>query len=267
MALKKISFRTTAAHQGRRLDHVLAECLPGLLNQPISKAKVRKLVVAGAVYLNGRRVRIASKGLFSGLKIEAQVDLEKLTSEFEKSRPSFTMSTKSILFEDEDIIVIDKPTGLPTQPTLDDARENLFLLVKKFLAQRSGQPLEKTYLGLHHRLDRDTSGVILMTKTQRANPGIAETFSKHTAQKIYQALVVRSPQSKSPPQWTIKNYLGKVSHAKKTTMAPSILAVTSPTLTSPCSNCCPKQSGSKPNPSPVVRTKFGCIYRKVACPF
>lgn len=63
MALKKMRLKTTIEHQGKRLDDVLTQWLSSSLDQAISKGKARKLIVAGAVYLNSKRVRIASKEL------------------------------------------------------------------------------------------------------------------------------------------------------------------------------------------------------------
>ena len=207
MPLKKLSLRITTAHQGMRLDQALALLLPDALGQPLSKAKVRKLIVAGAVYLNGTRVRIASKELRANAKVDAYVDLKKL---LEREGPAadrtFRMDAARVLFEDEDLIAVDKPAGLPTQPTLDEARDNLFASVKKFLAERDGTA--DPYLGLHHRLDRDTSGVVLFTKTKRANAGVADLFSGHQARKVYHALTVRP--KKVNREWTVRNFLGRV---------------------------------------------------------
>ena len=121
------------------------------------------------------------------------------------------------MFEDEDLIVIDKPPGLPAQPTLDKARDNLFAAVNRFLSKRDG--VVKPYVGVHHRLDRDTSGIVLFTKSQRVNAAAAEIFSNHQGLKIYQALTVPRPnsgsRSKLEKEWTIKNYLGKISSKSK----------------------------------------------------
>ncbi len=238
MPLKKISIRTTALHQNQRLDHVLFLLLPSLINQAISKGKIRKLIVAGAVYLNGKRVRIASKELLFNVRVEVYIDFDKLNSDSKSKDIAFVMTEDRVLFEDEYIIAVNKPPGLPTQPTLDEARDNLFASVKKFLQGRVGKSAPPPYLGLHHRLDRDTSGVILFTKSTEANAGVAEIFAGHLAQKTYQALVssagvagqkpsvphsreinpslkpwvleergaVEAPASLS---WTIKNYLGR----------------------------------------------------------
>jgi 23S rRNA pseudouridine1911/1915/1917 synthase len=206
---KRLTLTALPEHEGKRLDHVLAEWLPQALNQPVSKGQVRKLVVAGAVYLNGSRVRIASKSLRARAKVEVYVDLAKLGNDATRADRIFEMSSSDILFEDEFLIAVNKPPGLPTQPTLDEARDNLFAAVKKFLKVRDSQP--DPYLGLHHRLDRDTSGVILFTKKTEANTGVAELFSARKAQKIYHALSSPSSHRVSEPldgEFEIKNYLG-----------------------------------------------------------
>lgn len=207
MALKKISLKTTPDQAKKRLDQVLAELLPGALEMPLSKAKVRKLIVAGAVYLNGKRIRIASKEILANARIEVFVDLARLQEDGPAKDVVSLFTAERVLFEDEYLIVVDKPAGLPTQPTLDEARDNLFAQVKKFLAARDGLP--QPYVGLHHRLDRDTSGVILFTKKTEANAGIAQAFAQHELEKVYQALAFTPAQVKPPAQWQVKNYLAK----------------------------------------------------------
>lgn len=206
MPPKRLSLTTTHAHKGMRLDQVLALWLPEALSQPISKAKVRKLIVAGAVYLNGKRVRIASKELQANARVDAYVDLHKLKDDGRARDRQFRLAPADILFEDEYLIAVNKPPGLPTQPTLDEARDNLFALLKKFLAERDR--VAQPYVGLHHRLDRDTSGVVLFTKKVEANAGVSEMFKVHTAVKTYQALTSR-PRQLPPAEWSVKNYLGK----------------------------------------------------------
>ncbi len=208
MAIQKWVLKATQLHQDQRLDDVLVGWLPGVLKQPISKGKVRKLVMAGAVYLNGKRVQIASKPIRANAVIQVCVDLKKLNTESTQRDRLFEMTSERVIYEDDHLIVVNKPPGLPTQPTLDEARDNLFAAVKKFMAHRSGEPIGQIYLGLHHRLDRDTSGLILLTKTKEANPGIAELFKFHGISKVYNALTVPRPTSPAN-EWEIKNYLGR----------------------------------------------------------
>ena len=97
---------------GQRLDQVLAFELPRSLGRPLSKAAVRKLIVAGAVYLNGKRVRIASKPLLERARLEVWIDEVKLESSGASAqRASFQVNPSWILFEDEFIIVVSKPAG------------------------------------------------------------------------------------------------------------------------------------------------------------
>jgi 23S rRNA pseudouridine1911/1915/1917 synthase len=214
--LKKLSLTVSPEQQGKRLDQVLSEWLPIALNTPLSKGKVRKLIIAGAVYLNGTRVRIASKELRSRAKIDVLVDLAKLMDDGRAQDQVFKMSSSHILYEDEFLIAVNKPPGLPTQPTLDEARDNLFAAVKKFLKERD--KVAEPYVGLHHRLDRDTSGVILFTKKTEANAGVAELFSGRNAQKTYNALTLnpgKAPGKIIDTEFEIKNYLGRAPSSGK----------------------------------------------------
>jgi 23S rRNA pseudouridine955/2504/2580 synthase len=118
--------------------------------------------------------------------------------------------TEQVLFEDEWLLVVDKPAGMPTQPTLDARRPSVFSTLQEFIRQRDGGT---PYLGLHHRLDRDTSGVLLFTKDQKANAGTAALFSGKTMCKTYQALTITGVAC--PDSWEVKNYLGVVGRIGK----------------------------------------------------
>jgi RluA family pseudouridine synthase len=207
MALMKLEIIAQKEHEGKRIDAVLAEWLPTQIGQEVSKGKVRKLIMAGAVYLNGRRIRIASKALIPGAKLEAYVDIEKLKQDRTVADQPFTFDPSLILFEDKWLIAVHKPPGLPTQPTLDEARDNLYASLKRFLSERENDP--NAYVGLHHRLDRDTSGVVLFTKNKDANPGTATLFAEHQIRKTYHALAQRPGirPGNMAPEWKVKNFL------------------------------------------------------------
>lgn len=211
MKPRKLTLQATESHRGQRLDQVLAQWLPEVLSRSLSKAKVRKLLIAGAIYLNGKRVRIASKIILPGARIDAYVDIDRLLADASSNDRPFAMTENEVLFEDEFLIAVNKPAGLPTQPTLDEARDNLFAAVKRFMAERvkvSGGGLP--YVGLHHRLDRDTSGVVLFTCDSKANAGVAELFSGHLAAKTYWALCARPRGAAIRRLWEVKNYLGRL---------------------------------------------------------
>jgi len=102
-----------------------------------------------------------------------------------------------ILFEDEFLLAVNKPAGLPSQPTVDKKRADLFTVIKK---QRKSENIF-----LHHRLDRDTSGIILLSKNKKANAPLTDMFREHKFEKIYWALTKPQPQRTEP--WEIQNHI------------------------------------------------------------
>ena len=99
---------------------------------------------------------------------------------------SWNIAKNDVLFEDEWLIAINKPSGLPSQATLDPARDHAFAAVSRYL---KGQ-----YVGLHHRLDVGTSGVLVLSKDKAANPSLSSQFQEHRILKTYLALAVsRAP--------------------------------------------------------------------------
>ncbi len=109
-----------------------------------------------------------------------------------------------VLFEDEWLVAVNKPSGLPTQQTLDPKRPHLFGEVK---AQNGYK-----YLALHHRLDVGTSGVVIMAKHKGINKDLSNMFKNREFGKIYEFMAYS--QSSPKNQWTIDNHLKKVSKPK-----------------------------------------------------
>lgn len=131
-----------------------------------------------------------------------------------------------VLFEDEWLIAVAKPAGLPSQPTLDPARPSAESELKAYLKKRDGG---SPYLVLHHRLDRDTSGVLLFTKDPKANAGTGALFSEKKAQKTYHALCLLG--AGCPERWEVKNYLGAKGRVGKATQYGSVRSGGDPALT------------------------------------
>lgn len=106
------------------------------------------------------------------------------------------MTSIKILFEDQWLLVVNKPAGLPTQPTVDRSRPSLYSL----LLESKQWP----YLGLHHRLDVPTSGIVLLTKNKDANKGVSELFKGRGLEKNYFCLTQGVPSS---TDFECQNYL------------------------------------------------------------
>lgn len=191
-----------ASQHGARLGDVLAAWLPEALERPFSKGTLRRLVMAGAVRVDGRPARRPGLPVAAGSLLQAAVDLEKLAQAGPSRDRAFVLTVRDVLYEDAVLIAVDKPPGLPTHATADPNRENLFGIVKRFLADRSPEP----YLGLHQRLDRDTSGIVLFTKDPVANPGLAGLFAGREVAKRYLALTMR-PARLPASTWRVANRL------------------------------------------------------------
>jgi len=197
----KRTLRTTAAHEGQRLDDVLASWLPAVLGVPLSRSTLRRIVMAGAVSVNGRALRRPGRPLRAGLRLEARVDLDRLQRDRAEDARAFSLSHADVLYEDDVLIAVDKPPGLPTVPTADPRRPSLVGAVKAFLAARRSVGAEP-YLAVHQRLDRDTSGVVLFATDPAANAGLAAAFAGRGVEKTYRALT-ESPRGRLPRRFTV----------------------------------------------------------------
>ncbi|WP_437912428.1 class I SAM-dependent methyltransferase [Sorangium sp. So ce302] len=107
-----------------------------------------------------------------------------------------------ILAEDADLIVVDKPAGLSTHAPEAERIDDMVTRLRAFLRGRGDA---EAYLGIHQRLDRDTSGVLLFTRRREANAAVARQFEGRTVQKTYVASV--SGFGDRPPRGTLRHRL------------------------------------------------------------
>lgn len=209
--LKRLQTRIPGSIEKVRLDHFLMEWLPGAMGIYLTKTRIRRLILGGSVYVNRRKTKNGTIPLYTGAYIEVYYDEEKLNQNLPRKLDETRLETSRIAYEDDWLIVIDKPPGIPTQPTIDPLRANLYGVVQRLLSSREGKPGH--YLGLHHRLDRDTSGLVLFTKKTEANRAVAQLFKDHKIQKYYQCLSWRSPSApgyQADDWFVIENHLGKI---------------------------------------------------------
>lgn len=99
------------------------------------------------------------------------------------------LSSDRLVHEDDALLVVDKPAGVPTQAAREDEHDDLPTRLRAFLAARDGVPVDRVYLGVHQRLDRATSGVIAYTKRKEANRGLAAQLEGRQVHKRYHAIV------------------------------------------------------------------------------
>ncbi len=178
--------RVTAARGGGRLDKFLATALPAL-----SRTRLKALIEEGRVSLGAATIadpsyRVKPGDVFT-LAVPAPVPA--------KPRPQEI--PLSIVYEDDQVIVIDKPAGLVVHPAPGN-RENT--LVNALLAHCGGSLSGIGGVmrpGIVHRLDKDTSGLLVAAKTDAAHAALARQFAAHSVTRAYRALVWGVPKPAS----------------------------------------------------------------------
>lgn len=215
MTTRRLTLRVTGAQSGQRLDLVTHEWLQRALGRRLSKATVRRLIMAGIIRVDGRPSTRPGAGLAESSRLDASIDEGRLPAE--DRTPA--VDEVRVLFEDAALIAVAKPPGLQVHPAADTARADLFSLVRRYLGHAaSAGGTAPPYLGLHHRLDRDTSGVVLFSKAPAANAGLAAQFEGRAVEKVYHALTT-SGAGVNRGAWRVENQLGPVGKGRHARMA------------------------------------------------
>jgi 23S rRNA pseudouridine1911/1915/1917 synthase len=172
---------------GERLDVFVARLIPSL-----TRARVQKLIDQGHVLLEGHRAK-ASLRLDAGQRVSVDIPPpEEATAVAEDIE-------LDILFEDADMLVVNKPPGMTVHPSPGHTTSTLVNAILAHCTDLSGiggvlRP------GIVHRLDRDTSGVIVVAKNDAAHNALAKQLKDRTVEKTYVALVEGTPK---PPEGII----------------------------------------------------------------
>jgi RluA family pseudouridine synthase len=186
MALQNYQFTTKPPLSQPRLDEYLAKQLQTIMGPTASKSKIRRLILAGHVKVLGQTMRLPSFYLSPGMKIQVTLDQAGFLQHKSPQDISFELSAARILFEDQFLLILDKPAGLPCDATVVAARDHLVAAARRYLERRAGQGTP--YLALMHRLDKGTSGLIVLSKDPAANAGLHQQFKERRVKKTYQAL-------------------------------------------------------------------------------
>jgi 23S rRNA pseudouridine1911/1915/1917 synthase len=177
--------RLVADRDGERLDLFIARSLPEL-----TRSRVRRLIGGGLVTVDDRLP--AKAGL--ALEIGRRVAVTLLPPEPSELRPE-AMPLR-IVYEDADLLVVDKPPGLAVHPAPGHATHTLVNALLAYRPELSGVGGEGRP-GIVHRLDKDTSGLILVAKNDAAHAALARQLKQREVEKTYLALVRGRPD---PPE-------------------------------------------------------------------
>jgi 23S rRNA pseudouridine1911/1915/1917 synthase len=166
--LTQKSIVAAEADVGERLDRVLARHIAEL-----SRSRLKALIEAGAAALDGRTIRDPSHRVNSGATIHLDVPAPQ------PARPAPEPIPLDVVYEDDDIIVIDKPRNLVVHPAAGNWTGTLVnALIAHCGDSLSGIGGERRP-GIVHRLDKDTTGVMVVAKNDRAHRVLAEQFADH----------------------------------------------------------------------------------------
>ena len=182
------------AVDGQRLDKVLAEA------SGLSRERVKALLGEGRVRLGGQPAHQASAKVPAGVAFEIAVPAAIPATAEAQDIPL------SIVYEDDDLIVVDKPAGLVVHPAAGNLDGTLVnALLHHCRGQLSGiggvaRP------GIVHRIDKDTSGLLVVAKTDAAHEGLARQFADHSIERAYLAVVGGHPL---PPAGTVRGAIAR----------------------------------------------------------
>jgi 23S rRNA pseudouridine1911/1915/1917 synthase len=183
-----------------RLDRALADGLPDL-----SRARIQALLAQGAVSRDGKPVADASGKVVAGvyrLVIPAPLP----------ANPQGEDMALVVLFEDEHLIVIDKPAGMSAHPAPGSHSGTLVNALIHYCGASLSGIGGVARPGIVHRLDKNTSGVMVAAKTDAAHRGLSTLFAAHDLERVYIALTRGAP---SPKRGTLTTRLGRSSADRK----------------------------------------------------
>ena len=189
MASTQVVF-TIAANPPPRLDKALSRDVPEEAH--LSRTRLARLVEEGAVSVNGAEARDVKSRVAEGDEVVITVPVAEESDILPENIPL------DIVYEDADLLVVNKPAGMVVHPAPGTPRGTLV----NALLHHCGSDLSGVggvrRPGIVHRIDKDTSGLLVVAKSDQAHHGLAAQFEAHSAERVYQAIVYGVPDAADP---------------------------------------------------------------------
>ena len=176
-------FSPTSEDAGARLDKWLSERI-----EPLTRSRLKALIEEGTLYCNGAVMTDPS------YKLRADDQLQLRVPEARDPTPKGEAIALDIVYEDDDLIIINKPAGMVVHPAAGNWSGTLVnALIHHCGASLSGiggvaRP------GIVHRIDKETSGLVVVAKNDRAHQGLTSAFAAHDIDREYEAICVGAPR-------------------------------------------------------------------------
>ena len=171
-----LKFIVTKENIGKRLDAYVSS-----LKDNISRSNAQKLIKNNKIFVNGKNVK-------ESYKVKENDEIRIIIEEPKKSSLKPENIPLDIIYEDNDIIVINKPKGMVVHPGNGNHEGTLVNAVLAYAKDLSGIG-GKLRPGIVHRIDKDTSGLIIVAKNDEAHKNLSEEIKNHEVTKIYTCLV------------------------------------------------------------------------------
>lgn len=190
LSSEKLSAQIPAQKMGQRLDAVLAE-----LFSDYSRSRIQEWIKSGRVTLNSAVQKKPNFKVFGDEKVILQAEIEEEVFYEPQEMPL------NIVYEDDDILVINKPAGLVVHPGAGNPDGTLLNGLLFYLPSLKEVPRA----GIVHRLDKETSGLMVVAKNVPAQTHLVEQLQRHAVERVYDAVVV----GKMISGGTISKYIGR----------------------------------------------------------
>lgn len=186
----------------RRIEFVIAEDPPKRLDKAVSRdvpeeatlsrTRLARLIEAGSLQIDGVVVQDAKARVSEGAVITITVE------EAEDSHIGPEDIALDVIFEDDDLIVINKPCGMVVHPAPGTPSGTLVNALLHHCGERLSGVGGIKRPGIVHRIDKETSGLLVVAKTDVAHQGLAAQFEKHTVERYYRAICYGVPDANDP---------------------------------------------------------------------
>ncbi len=205
-------------NQGTRIDLVLSQALP-----ETSRSFLQKLITGGSVSINGEVCKSKKQ------KVEKGQEITIVVPEPEQLQVEAEDIPLEIVYEDEDVLVVNKPKGMVVHPAVGNYNGTLVNAVMYHCGDSLSSINGVIRPGIVHRIDKDTSGLLMIAKNDAAHNSLAAQLAEHSITRAYQAIVYnnfgddegtvdapigRDPKNRLRQAVTLQNSKRAVTHYK-----------------------------------------------------
>jgi len=149
----------------------------------LSRTRIKNLILKGKLKLNGKVINSPSHKVLKGDKINLEIPEPK-----KASLKSFDFKL-NIIYEDDDLLVINKPAGIIMHPGAGNYDKTIVNALMHYCRGNLSNIGDELRPGIVHRIDKDTSGLVVIAKNNETHENLSKQFNKHTINRIYQLMI------------------------------------------------------------------------------